>query len=120
MLIFPIPREEGRCLRTLTWRSGGDRKIALVGYNGAGKSTLIKLIMRLYDPDSGEITRNNEDIRSLDLAGYRSQIGAVFQDYKIYAASLRENVVMDCVPWIKGTYEVENRYMTHVYLTDRN
>ena len=47
---------------------------------------MIKLIMRLYDPDSGEITRNNEDIRSLDLAGYRSQIGAVFQDYKIYAA----------------------------------
>ena len=64
--------------------------------------------MRLYDPDSGEITRNNEDIRSLDLAGYRSQIGAVFQDYKIYAASLRENVVMDlCAMDKKETYEVE-------------
>ena len=91
------------------------QKIALVGYNGAGKSTLIKLIMRLYDPDSGEITRNNEDIRSLDLAGYRSQIGAVFQDYKIYAASLRENVVMDCVPWIKRKpMRWKNRCMTHV------
>ena len=77
--------------------------------------------MRLYDPDSGEITRNNEDIRSLDLAGYRSQIGAVFQDYKIYAASLRENVVMDlCAMDKKETYEVEKSlYDARFTLTDR-
>lgn len=84
------------------------QKIALVGYNGAGKTTLVKLLMRLYDPSSGAILRNGEDIRSLELSGYRKGIGAVFQDYKLYAASLRENVVMDlCTGEKRETYEVE-------------
>lgn len=84
------------------------QKIALVGYNGAGKTTLVKLLMRLYDPDSGAILRNGTDIRTLKLDDYRKEIGAVFQDYKIYAASLRENVVMDlCTMERRETYEVE-------------
>ncbi len=97
------------------------QKIALVGYNGAGKSTLTKLLMRLYDPTEGTILRNGEDIRSLRLEEYRSEIGAVFQDYKIYAASLRENVVMDCCMLDKQeTYEVEKAlYDARFTLTDR-
>lgn len=85
------------------------QKIALVGYNGAGKTTLVKLLMRFYDPDSGVILRNGTDIRTLNLDAYRKEIGAVFQDYKIYAASLRENVVMDlCTMDRQETYAVEN------------
>lgn len=84
------------------------QKIAIVGYNGAGKSTLTKLLMRLYDPKEGTIFRNGEDIRNLDLQQYRENIGTVFQDYKIYAASLCENVVMNiCTGDKKETYEVE-------------
>lgn len=84
------------------------QKIALVGYNGAGKTTLVKLLMRLYDPDGGIILRNGKDIRNLKLSDYRGEIGAVFQDYKIYAASIRENVVMDCCAMDqKETFEVE-------------
>lgn len=84
------------------------QKVALVGYNGAGKTTLVKLLMRLYDPDSGAILRNGQDIRDLRLSDYRKGIGAVFQDYKIYAATLRENVVMDlCTGEKWETYEVE-------------
>lgn len=84
------------------------QKIALVGYNGAGKTTLAKLIMHLYDPDSGTIMRNGTDIRTFRLADYRQEIGAVFQDYKIYAATIRENVVMDtCTMEKQETYEVE-------------
>lgn len=84
------------------------QKIAIVGYNGAGKSTLTKLLMRLYDPKEGVISRNGEDIKDLNLQQYRKNIGAVFQDYKIYAASIRENVVMDiCTEDRKETYEVE-------------
>jgi len=85
------------------------QKIALVGYNGAGKTTLVKLLMRLYDPCGGAILWNGEDIRDLKLSGYRNKIGAVFQDFKLYAASLRENVVMDvCTLDKKETYEVEH------------
>lgn len=84
------------------------QKIALVGYNGAGKTTLVKLLMRLYDPCGGVILRNGLDIRSLKLSEYRKDIGAVFQDFKLYAASLRENVVMDlCSKDKEETYRVE-------------
>ena len=82
-------------LRDINLEIKKGQKIALVGYNGAGKTTLVKLLMRLYDPCGGVILRNGVDIRSLWLDEYRKGIGAVFQDYKIYAATLRENVVMD-------------------------
>lgn len=70
-------------------------KIAFVGYNGAGKSTLIKLIMRLYDPCEGEIRWNGNDIRDLKIREYRDHIGTVFQDFKIFAVSIAENVKAD-------------------------
>lgn len=78
---------------SLTIRRGD--KIALVGYNGAGKTTLIKLIMRLYDPTAGQILYNGIDIRTLDLDDYRRKIGTVFQDFKLFAASIAENVLCE-------------------------
>ncbi len=68
-------------------------KIAFVGYNGAGKTTLTKLLMRLYDPVEGEVLYNGRNIRDYKLDDYRDHIGAVFQDYKIFAASIAENVL---------------------------
>ena len=76
--------------------NAGD-KIAIVGYNGAGKTTLIKLIMRLYDPTEGEILYNGINIKEFDPPAYRQKIGTVFQDFKIFAATIAENV-------INGTY----------------
>ncbi len=72
-------------------------KVAIVGYNGAGKSTLIKLIMHLYDPTKGEILLNGRDIREYDINKYRGMMGAVFQDYRIFAATIGENVIGDRV-----------------------
>lgn len=70
-------------------------KIAIVGYNGAGKSTFIKLLMHLYDPTSGEIVLNGNDIGDYDSEAYRERIGAVFQDYQIFATTVAENVLAD-------------------------
>jgi len=72
-------------------------KVALVGYNGAGKTTLIKLLLRLYDPTEGEILLNGVDIRNYDVEEYRRYIGVVFQDFKLFATTVAENVVMDRV-----------------------
>lgn len=69
-------------------------KIALVGHNGAGKSTLVKLILRLYDPDVGEITLNGESIKDFKLKEYRDMYATVFQDCKSVALSVKENVIM--------------------------
>lgn len=76
---------------TLSIKKG--EKIALVGYNGAGKTTLIKLFMRFYDPCQGQILYNGVDIKEYDLKEYRSKIGAVFQDFKLFSATIAENVL---------------------------
>ncbi len=68
-------------------------KIAIVGYNGAGKTTLIKLLMRLYDVSTGEISWNGKNIRTFEIESFRGHIGAVFQDYKIFSATVAENVL---------------------------
>ena len=75
-------------------------KIAIVGYNGAGKTTLIKLLMRLYDPTSGEVLYNGKSAKEYDLLAYRNKIGCVFQDYKIFATTVAENVM-------SGAYDEE-------------
>lgn len=72
-------------------------KVALVGYNGAGKSTLVKLLMRLYDVTEGSIELNGSDIRNYALEDYYNCFGVVFQDFKLFAASIAENVMMDKV-----------------------
>lgn len=68
-------------------------KIAIVGYNGAGKTTLIKLLMRLYDPNEGEILYNGVSIKQYDINCLRRKMSVVFQDYCIFAATIAENVV---------------------------
>jgi len=66
--------------------------LAIVGQNGAGKTTLAKLLCRLYDPDSGSIEIDGVDLRDLDLAAWRRQVAAVFQDFVRYELPLRDNV----------------------------
>ncbi len=79
----------------LTLRRG--EKVAFVGFNGAGKSTLIKLILHYYNPTSGTIIVNGRDISDYDCDSYRAAIGAVHQDYQVYAMSIAENVMCDAV-----------------------
>ena len=69
-------------------------KIAIVGHNGAGKTTLIKLLQRLYDPSEGEIFLNGENIKNYRLSSYRNLFGTVFQDYRLFATTVAENVML--------------------------
>ena len=93
---YPFAKDQSKeksVLKSIDLEIKKGEKIAFVGYNGAGKTTLIKLLMRLYDPTEGEILYNGQDVRSFDPESYRQHIGAVFQDYKIFAATLAENVM---------------------------
>lgn len=67
-------------------------KIAIVGKNGVGKSTLVKLFMRFYDVNSGNILINGKDIREYDVSELRQRIGVAFQNSNIYAMSFAENI----------------------------
>ncbi len=66
--------------------------IALVGENGAGKTTLAKLLCRLYDPNSGKIFWNGQDLREIGLEQLYSRLAVVMQDYTRFPATVCENV----------------------------
>ena len=62
------------------------------GRNGYGKSTIVKLLLRLYDPDSGVIMTDGVDIRTFEPSQWRSRVAVVFQDFVRYACTLEENL----------------------------
>ncbi|WP_044036800.1 ABC transporter transmembrane domain-containing protein [Octadecabacter arcticus] len=66
--------------------------IALVGPSGAGKTTIIQLLLRFYDPSSGRITLDGDDLRDLNRADFRRHMALVPQDPVIFATSARENI----------------------------
>ena len=68
------------------------QSVAFVGPSGSGKSTLLSLMMRFYDPDSGSVSVDGEDLRRVTQESLRAQIGAVFQDTFLFNASVRENI----------------------------
>jgi ATP-binding cassette subfamily C protein len=95
---FRYPRSEEDVLRdvNLTIRPG--EHLSVVGLNGAGKTTMIKLLCRLYDVTEGRILLDGVDIREYDEAEYRRHFAVVFQDFKLFPFSLRENVEAgDCL-----------------------
>lgn len=97
----PTKDEKGKnALKNVSFTLKKGEKIAIVGYNGAGKTTLIKLMMRLYDPTEGEILYNGVNVKQYDPECYRKMIGTVFQDFKLFATSVAQNV-------INGKYEEE-------------
>lgn len=92
---FSYPGENKNSLNNINLTIKPYEKIAIVGYNGAGKSTLTKLLMRFYEASEGNIYYDGVDIKEYDTNEYRNNYGAVFQDYKIFAGTVAENVVMD-------------------------
>ena len=87
-------KENKPVINNLSFKIDGNKVCALVGHNGAGKSTIIKLLLRLYDPTSGEILVNGINIKEYNLKAYRRQFSAAFQDYRVMAMSVRDNVIM--------------------------
>lgn len=71
-----------------------EKSTALAGENGSGKSTIVKLICRLYRPDSGSILLDGKDIYAYSAQEYHKIIHAVFQDFVRYAFTVRENVAI--------------------------
>ena len=76
----------------LTIKKG--EKIAIVGATGSGKSTIIKLILRLYDLENGEIKINNKNIKNYKLSDLRSSISLVNQDIFMFADSIFKNITL--------------------------
>jgi len=92
-LNFKYSNDSKLVLKNVNIKINKGEKIAIVGYNGAGKTTLTKLIMRLYDASNGQILYNGKDIKNYNIKQLRERFAAVFQDYRIFAATIKENVI---------------------------
>jgi ATP-binding cassette subfamily B protein len=79
-------------LKDVTLQVAAGETVAFVGPSGAGKTTLVSLLPRFYEPQSGRITVDGQDIRAVTQSSLRRQIGIVAQDVFLFAGTIRDNV----------------------------
>lgn len=91
-MTFTYPGASGTALRDISLKITRGEKVAVVGPNGSGKTTLVKLLCRLYDPDSGRILLNGGNIDAIDPSGYRRLFSVVFQNFMLYFLSAGDNI----------------------------
>lgn len=89
---FRYPGSEKPLFRNLDLTIRPGENLAVVGLNGAGKTTLVKLLCGFYDPDEGRVLLNGIDIRQFNRQEYYEIFTAVFQEYTLLDATLKENV----------------------------
>ena len=94
-VIFHYPQTNRLILDRLTLTIEPGETLALVGLNGSGKSTLVKLLTGLYTPISGRILVDGQDLSTIDLDMWRTQVALIFQDFIRYPLSVRENVTFN-------------------------
>jgi ATP-binding cassette subfamily B protein len=91
---FAYPANGTAVLSDVTFKASPGSCIALVGHTGAGKSTAMTLLQRLWDPTSGRITIDGQDLRDITLDSLRSNIGVVFQESLLFNRSIRDNLLV--------------------------
>lgn len=104
---YPNATEDAWALRHINLKFKVGSRLAVVGMNDSGKTTFIKLLCRLYDPTEGQILLNGIDIRKYRYDEYMRIFAVVFQDFRLFALPLGQNVaagahydrerVMDCL-----------------------
>lgn len=89
---FTYGQREQQALSDIDLTLARGKTTALVGPSGAGKSTLLNLLCRFYEPSTGRISIDGEDLAAFDLASWRGRIALVSQDVHIFSATVRENI----------------------------
>lgn len=89
---FRYPGSEAPVLHDICFTASPGQTVAIIGGTGSGKSTLAQLLLRFYDMESGSITMNQIDIRKLDLAELRQNIGFVSQKTLLFTGTVADNI----------------------------
>lgn len=91
---FRYDGAETNALENVSMQIRAGEHIALVGQNGSGKTTLVKLLLRLYDPTEGKVILDGRDAKEYKLSSYRDNFSCVFQDFKVFSMSVKDNVLL--------------------------
>ena len=110
---FSYPGQSTPALANVSLRLNAGERVGIIGRNGSGKSTLARLLMAFYSADEGQILLDNIDLRQLDVADLRHQIGYVAHDLPLLAGSLRDNLMLGA-RYVSDTRMLEVAEMTGV------
>jgi glucan exporter ATP-binding protein len=91
---FAYPASGAAVLSDVSFKAQQGTCVALVGHTGAGKSTAMTLLQRMWDPTSGRITIDGQDLRDVTLDSLRANIGVVFQESLLFNRSIRDNLMV--------------------------
>ncbi|MFJ4429954.1 type I secretion system permease/ATPase [Pseudomonas sp. NPDC089395] len=91
---FRYPGQTSPALQDVSLTIKPGERIGIIGRSGSGKSTLGRLLMGFHHPDEGQVLLDNLDLRQLDIADLRSQLGYVAHDLPLLAGSLRDNLIL--------------------------
>lgn len=107
-VIFSYPESDNKILKGISFKIKAGEKLAFVGQNGAGKTTLTKLLLRFYEPTSGEILLDGININRFNKAEYQTFFGVIFQDFFKYEFTVRENIAIGDIDQIDNQDKIEN------------
>jgi ATP-binding cassette subfamily B protein len=105
---FTYPGNQVSTIDNISFEIKKGEIVALVGPNGAGKSTLVRLLCRLYDPDSGIVKLDSTDIKNMHPEQYRKLFSVVFQDFMLYNLNAGENIRLGNVEMENGNEEIRS------------
>ena len=106
-VFFAYPESENQILKDVTFSIKAGEKIAFVGQNGAGKTTLTKLLLRFYEPTSGEILLDGININRYNKSEYQAYFGVLFQDFFRYEFTVKENIAIGKIDEIENQARIE-------------
>ncbi len=104
---FIYPGNDDYTLNDLSFKIESGKKIALIGVNGAGKTTVIKLLLRFYEPQAGEILLDRKNIRNFSLNELHKLFSVCFQDITHYSLTFRENIAISDIDRMNDTDSVK-------------
>lgn len=107
-LVFMYPESDEEILKGVSFTIKAGEKMAFVGQNGAGKTTLIKLLLRFYEPTSGEILLDGININRYKKNDYQKKFGVIFQDFFRYEFTIKENIAVGNIAEIENRQKIEN------------
>ncbi|OUL28878.1 ABC transporter ATP-binding protein [Nostoc sp. 106C] len=105
---FTYPGSSKPALNNISLHLKPGEKLAIVGENGSGKTTLIKLLTRLYTPNSGRIFLDGVDLQEWDIEVLRQRIGVIFQNFVRYQFTVGENIGVGDVQYLEDTNRWQN------------